>query len=353
MTNACKQAELLAGAIALGEATDLERERYRRHVAACSACLEELGGEREIERVMRTISDAREAETWEPVLSSVQSRKRRRAVWAFRFALPIAAIAIAASAGIHSLATSNARTVAVAPAQPAAVSNASVPHVAVQHRAAPHAAKPPQAQPQQQVQSQPPRMFVVHNVITLKAPETSVAHVAANHQPVQNPAAAETKTTTVIAQTPVWRAAESSDVPIWRRDGDPTRRPRATTLSAPPPTLAARAESIAMSPVNTVRDVVPYGGETAINPEPPMIAYQEGAEGTTAFEVNVDERGMPVKCTITKSSGFLVLDNAVCRAAMKARFSPRMVNGRVVPGVYRDAFTFRSSVNNEGIQPPQ
>jgi TonB family protein len=57
----------------------------------------------------------------------------------------------------------------------------------------------------------------------------------------------------------------------------------------------------------------------------------------------VDDRGVPTKCTITKASGYLVLDEAVCRAAMRARFVPRTINGRAVLGIYRDAFTFRSS----------
>jgi outer membrane biosynthesis protein TonB len=59
--------------------------------------------------------------------------------------------------------------------------------------------------------------------------------------------------------------------------------------------------------------------------------------------VSVDERGTPVKCTITKPSGYLVLDVAVCKAAMHARYTPRTINGRPVPGIYRDAFTFRSN----------
>ena len=114
-----------------------------------------------------------------------------------------------------------------------------------------------------------------------------------------------------------------------------------TVGTAPP--APQRAESIAVMPAPGItRDAVPLGGEYAIVPHPPAIAYYENAEGTTAFEVSVDERGAPVKCTIVKSSGFLVLDDAVCRAAMRARYAPRTVNGRAVPGVYRDALTFQA-----------
>ena len=78
-------------------------------------------------------------------------------------------------------------------------------------------------------------------------------------------------------------------------------------------------------------------------PRPPAIAYDERAEGTTAVDVSVDDRGIPVKCTIAKSSGWMVLDVAVCRAVMHARYSPRTMNGRPVDGIYHDAFTFRSN----------
>ena len=97
-----------------------------------------------------------------------------------------------------------------------------------------------------------------------------------------------------------------------------------------------------MQPPVVTRDAAPLGGENAIVPHPTAIAYYENAEGTTAFEVSIDERGAPVKCTNVKSSGFVVLDEAVCRAAMRVRYAPRTINGRAVPGVYRDALTFQA-----------
>lgn len=340
MIDACEQAEMLAGAIALGEATDLERERYRRHISACASCLNTLGGEREIERTMDVVAQARDAENWEPVLASVQSKHRRRFRALTRFAVPAAAAAIAGSLGMHFFAASFVRPINIAPTV-AAAPVADVMHVSIERRPPSHAAKT----------QAPPRMVIVHNVITLKAP-LPAAHAVSAAAPAPAAAApAETKSTTVVAQASATAPPETSDVPIWRRGVDPIRR--RTIASAPgtlAPILTGRAESIAMSPSLSVRDVMPLGGDTTINPEPPMIAYREGAEGTTAFEVSVDERGLPTKCTITKSSGYLVLDNAVCRAAMKARFSPRTVNGRAVPGIYRDAFTFRNTTNNEGIE---
>ncbi|MGC1379972.1 MAG: energy transducer TonB, partial [Candidatus Baltobacteraceae bacterium] len=90
-------------------------------------------------------------------------------------------------------------------------------------------------------------------------------------------------------------------------------------------------------------EVAPLGGEDAIVPRPPAIAYDKHAQGTAAIAVSVDAQGTPLRCAVTQSSGYAVLDASVCRAAMQARYSPRRVDGRSVAGVYRDAFTFRSS----------
>lgn len=337
MFNACQHAEVLAGAIALGEATDLERDEYRRHIAACSPCLHAFGGEREIERTMFAIADARDHETWQPVLTSVQIKHKRRARFAWRMGFSVTAVAVAASLGAHFLLAAAFPHAVPQPQSAAPPVVADVTHITLEHRpAVTHARKPQPAR----------KMLIVHNVVTLKAPPP-VTHTEETHS-----AASDMKTTTVVAQAEPISTPEASDIPIWRRDqalqqnNAPQPAPRTTSA---PPALVARAESIQMAPVYNVRDVVPLGGETAINPQPPMIAYSEGAEGTTAFEVSVDTTGAPTKCTITKSSGWTILDQAVCKAAMKARFSPRLVNGRPTTGIYRDAFTFRNSSYNEGI----
>ncbi|MGC1381272.1 MAG: hypothetical protein WA814_09675, partial [Candidatus Baltobacteraceae bacterium] len=77
---ACARAEVLAGAIALNEAGDAEREEYRRHLAGCANCLASLGGERAIERVMSVVGEARDAERWEPDLRGGVRRLRRPAI---------------------------------------------------------------------------------------------------------------------------------------------------------------------------------------------------------------------------------------------------------------------------------
>jgi TonB family protein len=163
-----------------------------------------------------------------------------------------------------------------------------------------------------------------------------------------------TTTQTDVADAPIAQAtAPASNVPIWRRDeAMPVQRnSTAQQAATASPVLGGRAESMAVTPVTVVRDVLPLGGDAAIKPQIPAIAYAEGAQGTTAFEVQVDERGNPIKCTITKKSGYLALDNAVCKAAMAAKYSPKLVNGKSVPGLYRDAFTFRPASDEDTPQP--
>ncbi len=95
----CDAIERLAGAIALGEAGDAERETYRNHLAACPHCLRELSGEREIERVMSAIVQARAEERWEPHCRPMLARKPSpRFGWA---AVALLAAAIALVVGIR------------------------------------------------------------------------------------------------------------------------------------------------------------------------------------------------------------------------------------------------------------
>lgn len=95
----CAAAERLAGTIAVNEATDGERDAYRAHLAGCEPCVRELGGERDIERVMATIAQARGEERWQPELRAVtrRSTRARIPVWAAAVA---AAIVVAAGIGL-------------------------------------------------------------------------------------------------------------------------------------------------------------------------------------------------------------------------------------------------------------
>ncbi|MEO9170091.1 MAG: TonB family protein [Candidatus Baltobacteraceae bacterium] len=338
MSNACQRAEVLAGAIALHEAGDLERKEYRSHIAACSSCLDGLGGEIGIERIMETVQEARDAETWKPAIASIHSKNERRSRAFMQFGFSAAGIAIVASLAVHALVASSFGRIAATPSNPIVLDYDGT-RITLERRAPARPSKPHAASA---------HLVVVHNVITLKSPPALAERTGSAHAPN-----AEMKsTTTVVAQAAPDSAqgTVASDVPIWRRGEPlPLAHPPSEKIDPAPLKLEGRAESISLAPSLSIRDVAPLGGETSINPQPPMIAYSEGAEGTTAFAVSVDERGLPTKCAITQSSGSLVLDEAVCKAAMKARFSPRMVNGRAVPSIYRDAFTFRNSVNNDGL----
>jgi hypothetical protein len=185
----CIQAERLAGAIAVGDANEAERENYRSHVAVCAGCLNELGGERDIERVMSVVGKARDDERWDPDLRACLARRpatRRAWVWAAALAA-VAAFAI----GLRGFERTHA---------------------------------------------------------------TTVAHVI-SPQEARAIAALDTQTGP-------------------RREG--------------------RAESLTV------------GAKTI----------------STSFAVSVDQRGVPVRCTITKSSGVRTLDESVCRTAMRAHYTP-------------------------------
>jgi TonB family protein len=337
--------EAIAGAIALGEANDDERREYREHIATCPKCLNALGGEHEIERVVSTVAAARESEIWQPDLRDVVASRVQRRNHRLRFGFGVAGLAVALSLGVHTLVASRATPLEMQPAQ--AEAPIAVTRVAFEQRSA----VPPKTAP---VLPQR-RLIVQHNVVQVsRAPIASQA-VAIAPASVPNAKPQDIATVTVHAPPRQAHKAQKSDVPVWRRQDSDTWHTVAQTTTtsiseSAPQTLTHRAESIQVFSSHVAREAAPVGGETAINPQPPMIAYDEGAEGTTAFEVLVDERGNPTKCVITKSAGYAVLDNTVCRAAMQARYTPKTIDGRAVAGVYRDAFTFRMSQTDQNVE---
>ncbi|HEV3090797.1 MAG TPA: hypothetical protein VGX91_05050 [Candidatus Cybelea sp.] len=99
----CAQAETLAGAIALGEAGDNERLAYRGHLSTCRRCVSEIGGEREIERVMAVVAQARDLEHWQPQVRKIFARAPRRAhLLRWGAALAVAALAVLATRELPS-----------------------------------------------------------------------------------------------------------------------------------------------------------------------------------------------------------------------------------------------------------
>ncbi len=330
--------ESLAGAIALGEATDAERMEYREHIAACAKCLRELGGEHEIERVAASIAAARDTETWRPEVGNVILQRTRTTARNVQYGLGIAGLCLAISLGVHAAAASRFTPLTVAATKPASIDIGTM-RIALENRTRTVAAAPQKAAPAPAPQRQ---LVVLHNVVNMQR----------QAMPVQAPAvvAPQQVTDVVVHPKEPRHVKRHSNRPVWEEPQDSWRTVATTTtvsqLETAPQTFAHHAESIQFTvPVRHDREASVIGGETAINPQPPMIAYDEGAQGTSVFEVVVDERGVPVRCVITKSSGYLVLDNAVCKAAMAAKYQPKIQDGRAVEGVYHDAFTFRMQEN--------
>jgi TonB family protein len=325
----CREAEIVAGAVALGEATDVQRETYRRHIAACAVCLSAYGGERQIERTMERIALARDGESWDPDVSRALRQNITHPARFWRAGFSVAAVAIVVSVGLHFVAASGLAKLTPTIADPLVV-HYDGQTLTLEKRST------EQARQQLATHAKPishPNFEVVHNVVTLAqspaAPSLTRAHTAVASAPRKS-----------IAQTPALPASSGDGVPVWRQGGGAvTTVSHTTTVSE----VSSPVASIVVASAYSTREATPVGGEAAINPQPPSIAYAQNAEGTSVFEVFIDERGNPTKCVITASSGYLSLDGAVCRAAMDTKYAPRTVNGRPVSGVYRDAFTFRSN----------
>lgn len=333
------RAEALAGAIALGEATDDERLEYRRHLAACGKCLHANGGELELERLSGRIKEAQSSEIWDPdVRGPLMDRVNTGPRSVARYGLGFLGVALVISFIGHFLIGSSfpTRSAIVDPL----TLNYDGTKITLERRSVRDQKTPAPARY---------NVNVSHNIVVL--PRPAVAKL-----PLARPQPDRTRTAVprqvALEFPPASNAARTQDAATQHPAAASSRPPWQTARRAvahDPGVLGAgaNAESISMNSTYTTREPLPDGGLTAINPQPAQIAYQEGAEGTAAFEVMIDETGAPVKCVITKSSGWPVLDDAACAAAMKVHYRPKTVNGHAVPGIYRDAFTFRAQPNQE------
>lgn len=326
------RAEVLAGAVALGEATDDERIEYRRHLAACAKCLHSLGGEHELERLNSVVQTAHASEVWEPdVRAPLMDRLNLSPRRVARYGVGVLGICLVVSLiGHFVVGSSFAHPWPTTFADPLVI-NYEGDKIVLERRSVRDEKTPLPAAP---------KMVVEHNIVHLAAP----AGAATKSRPLTKErvvaAVPETAAHDSVnqADTAGTQNQSASNVPPW----ESALKKRAQAYTGPVSNAgSARAESLTIAATYSMREAVPEGGETAINPQPPAIAQQEGAEGTTAFEVLIDEQGTPTKCVITKPAGYVVLDEAVCKAAMSVKYRPKMFNGHAVPGVYRDAFTFR------------
>ena len=343
MSQDCARAEVLAGAVALGEATETERDVYRRHLSGCERCIANLGGEREIERTMEVVAQAREAERWEPDVRGLLRDRARGTKRAWKFGFSAIAAAVVVSLSVHAMIA--ARVPVIAPlANDVATTGSDIIHISFEKRAS-SAAAASAPRPVTHVSNAAPGLVVEHTTVTLSRPPVASAPAAAPQTVAQSGKSAD-----ILKQRRNLDGMQVAQAAPTGNDEHSIDQMRTTGSTAP---AAAAAESIAVRPsdvesrqvANVIRDAAPLGGGSAIVPHPSQIAYELRAEGTTAFDVYVDSHGAPVKCNITKSSGYAVLDVSVCRAAMGVKYSPRTVNGHAVAGIYHDAFTFRTSDN--------
>lgn len=97
-----------------------------------------------------------------------------------------------------------------------------------------------------------------------------------------------------------------------------TPPPASGDLVTPKPTPKPGLSPVAASPRNNP-------GSWVTTNDYPSRAIREEWEGTTSFKVSVGTDGRPQDCTVTRSSGHAMLDEATCAKVMKrARFKAAM-----------------------------
>lgn len=112
----------------------------------------------------------------------------------------------------------------------------------------------------------------------------------------------------VIVETPVAKPIEPPPPP-----------PPAPPAPTPPPVAHQSSGSYLLIKVDC-------------KPVYPRKSLREGIEGKVTLLISVDERGIPEKIDIAKSSGSFDLDNAARAAAGRCVFVPQTVNGTPVKG---------------------
>lgn len=343
MTDSHTRAEVLAGAIALGEASESERLEYRRHLAECSKCLYAFGGENELERVSARVAQARGAEIWDPdVRVPLMDRMGGRTRVA-RYGLSFLGVCFLISLVGHVVLGSAVNKLRPTIVDPLVI-NYDGTRITLERRST-RDAKPI-------LRTVASKLVVVqHNVVTLT--RTPIARAAAAPKSVPSKAVAQSVPSSADSTRRGRANPVDSSLPVWRRGEYQTVAQTTTQSVTEPmqPSMTHSAESIELAPNQiaasySTREAAPLGGETSITPHPSQLAYDQGAEGTAVFAVTIDEHGTPTKCVITTSSSWLSLDDATCQAAMKVHYSPKLVNGRPIASVYRDAFTFHSSTTD-------
>jgi len=118
----------------------------------------------------------------------------------------------------------------------------------------------------------------------------------------------------------------------------PARRPVMQPMPAPP-APPGRAPTPRGSPQTWIT-----------NDDYPAPALRAAMSGPVAFRLDVDATGMPVRCTVTLSSGYDLLDNTTCSLMMRrARFNPAMGSGgRAIAGAWTSRMRWALPAGNPG-----
>ncbi|MDE1171845.1 MAG: energy transducer TonB [Verrucomicrobium sp.] len=105
----------------------------------------------------------------------------------------------------------------------------------------------------------------------------------------------------------------------------PTSQPVAKAEPAPETTRRAEAAAASQGTLSAQPD---YLHNPA--PEYPPASRRAREEGTVYLSVEIDERGSPVRVTVSRSSGYPRLDAAALRTVSRWRFSPARLGGVAV-----------------------
>lgn len=80
---------------------------------------------------------------------------------------------------------------------------------------------------------------------------------------------------------------------------------------------------------------------TSIQPVYPRVSRLRGEEGVVSLSIQVLPSGKPGRIDVLQSSGYRRLDEAACKAARRASFSPAQQFGRDIDSTTELSFTFR------------
>jgi protein TonB len=133
-------------------------------------------------------------------------------------------------------------------------------------------------------------------------------------------------------------ATEPESLPV------PDPQPVATPQPEPQPTAEEKTADSAEQDASLVKDkgvISDARASSSIQPAYPRISRLRGEEGVVTLSIHVLASGKAERVDVIQSSGFRRLDEAACKAARKASFSPARQFGRTIDSTTELSFTFR------------